>query len=331
MAKSKNVLTWEVMLLALLVISLMVGKHFSKDFLGIDNLGNLLASVVEIALMALGLTLVMVAAEIDLSIAAILGMASGLLGVLWKAGVSMPMAITLVLLMGAAVGAFNGLLVTKLRLPSLAVTIGTMALFRGMTYILLGDEAVANFPPEYTAFGFDLWDGTFLPLTYVYLLIPLAMTFILLLQWSGKGRLIYAIGANETAVRFSGIHVARIKVWLFVLSGLMSALAGIVYTLRFSSARADNGTGFELSVVAAVLFGGVSIFGGRGTLVGVLLAILIMGTFNNALTLFDVSNEILTIVTGALLLSSVLVPNLAERWRTYRLTAKSAPNPTRFI
>lgn len=324
MAKSKNILTWDVMLFALLVSSLLVGKHFSGDFLGTDNLGNLLASVVEIALMALGLTLVIVAAEIDLSIAAILGLASGLLGVLWKAGVPMPMAIPLVLLMGAAAGAFNGLLVTKLRLPSLAVTIGTMALFRGITYILLGDEAVANFPTEYTAFGFDMLSGTFLPLTYVFLLIPLAIVFILLLQFSGIGRLIYAIGANETAVRFSGVHVARIKVWLFVVSGLMSALAGIVYTLRFSSARADNGTGFELSVVAAVLFGGVSIFGGRGTLVGVLLAVLIMGTFNNALTLFDVSNEILTIVTGVLLLSSVLVPNLAERWRAYRLRSSVA-------
>ncbi|WP_394790664.1 ABC transporter permease [Rhodoferax sp.] len=319
MAKSKSFWSWDAMLLALLVVSLFVGRAFSQDFLGTDNVGNLLASVVEIGLMALGLTLVVVAAEIDLSIAAILGMASGLLGVLFKAGVPMPMAIALVLLMGAAAGAFNGLLVTKLRLPSLAVTIGTMALFRGITYILLGDEAVASFPAHYTAFGFDMLGSTFLPLTYVFLLIPLALVFILILQFSGIGRLIYAMGANETAVRFSGVDAARIKVWLFVVSGLMSALAGIVYTLRFSSARADNGTGFELNVVAAVLFGGVSIFGGRGTLVGVLLAVLIMGVFNNALTLFDVSNEILTIVTGLLLLSSVLVPNLAERWRVRKL------------
>ncbi|RYF60580.1 MAG: ABC transporter permease [Comamonadaceae bacterium] len=319
MAKSKSLWSWDATLFALLVVSLLVGKAFSSDFLGTDNIGNLLASVVEIGLMALGLTLVVVAAEIDLSVAAILGMASGLLGVLFKAGVPMPLAIMLVLLMGAAAGAFNGLLVTKLRLPSLAVTIGTMALFRGITYILLGDEAVASFPPDYTAFGFDMLGGSFFPKTYVFLLIPLAIVFILVLQFSGIGRLIYAMGANETAVRFSGVDAARIKVWLFVVSGLMSALAGIVYTLRFSSARADNGTGFELSVVAAVLFGGVSIFGGRGTMVGVLLAVLVMGVVNNALTLFDVSNEILTIVTGLLLLSSVLVPNLAERWRVHKL------------
>lgn len=319
MFKPASYWSWDAMLVVLLFVSLSIGRVFSQDFLGNDNIGNLLASVVEIGLMALGLTLVMVAAEIDLSIAAILGLASGLLGVLFKAGIPMPMAITLVLVMGAAAGGFNGLLVTKLGLPSLAVTIGTMALFRGITYILLGDEAVASFPAEYTAFGFDMSAGTFMPLTYVFLLIPLAIGFTLLLQFSCIGRLIYAMGANETAVRFSGVNAARIKVWLFVVSGLMSALAGVVYTLRFSSARADNGTGFELNVVAAVLFGGVSIFGGRGTLVGVLLAVLIVGVFNNALTLFDVSNEILTIVTGLLLLSSVMVPNLADRWRMRKL------------
>lgn len=326
MTKFRYQWSWDAMLLALLVLSLVCCRAISQDFLGADNMGNLLASVVEIGLMALGLTLVVIAAEIDLSIAAILGLSSALLGVLWRAGLSMPMAISLVLAVGAAAGAFNGLLVTKLRLPSLAVTIGTMALFRGITYILLGDEAVANFPSHYTAFGFENMADTFLPMTYVFLLIPLAVVFIGFLQYSGLGRVVYAMGANDTAVRFSGINVSRIKTWLFVACGVMSAMAGIVYTLRFSSARADNGTGFELNVVAAVLFGGVSIFGGRGTLVGVLLAVMIMGVLTNALTLFDVSNEILTIVTGVLLLTSVLAPNLQERWRLRRLrtTARTA-------
>ena len=307
--------SWDSALLILCVVSLWVAKQFSADFWGVDNVSNLLASVVEIALMGLGLALLVVAAEIDLSIAAILGMASGLLGLLYQHGVGMPMAIACVLVCGAAAGFFNGWLVTRLQLPSLAVTIGTMALYRGITYIMLGDEAIADFPTDYTSFALGNLEGTFLPLTYVYLLIPLALVFIAVLQWSGLGRVIYAMGANETAVRFSGIDVARIKLRLFVVSGVMSALAGVVYTLRFSSARADNGMGFELNVVAAVLFGGISIFGGRGTIVGVLLSVLIIGVLNNALTLFDISNEILTIVTGMLLLSSVLVPNLINRWR----------------
>lgn len=311
--------SWDSALCALLVISLLTAKQISSDFWGTDNLSNLLASVVEIALMGLGLALLVVAAEIDISIAAILGLASGLLGLLYKHGVSMPVAISLVLMVGAAAGLLNGWLVTRLKLPSLAVTIGTMALFRGITYIMLGDEAVAEFPEAYTTFALGNFGDTFLPLTYVWLLIPLSVVFIALLQFSGTGRLIYAIGANETAVRFSGVNVMRIKVWLFVVSGFMSALAGIVYTLRFSSARADNGMGFELNVVAAVLFGGISIFGGKGTIMGVLLAVLVIGVLNNALTLFDVSNEILTIVTGLLLLSSVLVPNLVHRWRQAKL------------
>lgn len=312
-------LSWDSALCVVLVMSLLTAKQISSDFWGTDNLSNLLASVVEIALMGLGLALLVVAAEIDISIAAILGLASGLLGLLHKHGVPMPVAISLALLAGAAAGGLNGWLVTRLKLPSLAVTIGTMALFRGITYILLGDEAVADFPDEYTAFALGNFGQTFLPLTYVWLLIPLAVVFIALLQFSGLGRLIYAIGANETAVRFSGVNVVRIKLWLFVVCGLMSALAGVVYTLRFSSARADNGMGFELNVVAAVLFGGISIFGGKGTVVGVLLSVLVIGVLNNALTLFDISNEILTIVTGLLLLSSVLVPNLLTRWRQARL------------
>jgi rhamnose transport system permease protein len=324
--------SWDSALCIVLVLSLVMAQQISNDFASVGNLSNLLASVVEIALMGLGLALLVVAAEIDISIAAILGLASGLLGLLYKHGVSMPVAISLVLLAGASAGLFNGWLVTRLKLPSLAVTIGTMALFRGLTYIMLGDEAVADFPAPYTAFALENFGGTFLPLTYVCLLIPLSVVFIALLQFSGLGRLIYAMGANETAVRFSGVNVVRIKLWLFVISGLMSALAGIVYTLRFSSARADNGMGFELSVVAAVLFGGISIFGSKGTIAGVLLAVLIIGVLNNALTLFDVSNEVLTIVTGLLLLSSVLVPNLVHRWRQARLqranlNALDAPPP----
>ena len=307
--------SWDSALLILLLMSLWVAKQFSADFWGVDNLNNLLASVVEIALMGLGLALLVVAAEIDISIAAILGMASGLLGLLHQRGWPMPLAMACVLACGAMAGLFNGWLVTRLKLPSLAVTIGTMALYRGITYIMLGDTAIADFPAEYTAFALGHWGETFLPLTYACVLLPLALVFMAMLQFSGLGRLIYAMGANETAVRFSGTNVMRIKVILFGVSGVMSALAGIVYTLRFSSARADNGMGFELNVVAAVLLGGVSIFGGRGTIVGVLLSVLIIGVLNNALTLFDISNEVLTIVTGLLLLSSVLVPNLLGRWR----------------
>ncbi len=313
--------SWEAMLALVLIACLALGRAVSPDFTGSANIGNLLANMTEIALMALPMTLLIVAGEIDLSVASILGLSSALLGVLWHAGLPFPAAIGLVVVAGALAGAVNGVLVTRLALPSLAVTIGTMALYRGVAYILLGDAAVADFPAGYTDFGIGNVGGGFLPDTFLVLL-PLAAVFLVLLQFTAFGRTLYAMGANETAVRFSGLPTARRKAWLFVLSGAMSAVAGVVFTLRFSSARGDNGVGFELNVIAAVLFGGVSIFGGRGTLIGVLLSLLIVGTLSNALTLHDVSNEILTIVTGALLLASVLVPNLVDRWRAATLARR---------
>ncbi|MCX4164938.1 MULTISPECIES: ABC transporter permease [Paraburkholderia] len=310
-------LRWETLLVVLFVLSLVLGRVLSPEFLSGANLGNVLADLTEVALMALPMTLIIVAADIDLSVASVLGASSALMGVLWHMGLPMPLVIALVLAAGALAGLLNGLVIVKLNLPSLAVTIGTLALFRGLAYVLLGDQAVADFPPGYTAFGMNALGSTFIPLPFV-IVIVCAVLFTVLLQATAFGRSLFAIGANPTAAAFSGIDVAKARLRLFVLSGTVSALAGIVYTLRFTSARGDNGEGFELSVIAAVLFGGVSIFGGRGSMVGVLLSLLIVGVLRNALTLVDVSSEVLTIVTGALLLASVLIPNLAARWRARR-------------
>jgi rhamnose transport system permease protein len=310
-------LQWEALLVVILLVSLILGRVLSPVFLSSANLANALAELTEIALMALPMTLIIVAAEIDLSVASVLGASSALMGVLWHVGLPMPVVMLLVLLAGALAGLLNGLIVVKLELPSLAVTIGTLALFRGVAYVLLGDQAVADFPPGYTLFGMNTVGSTFIPLPFTIVVVA-AVAFTVLLQATAFGRSLYAIGANASAAAFSGIEVGKIKLRLFVLSGAMSALAGILYTLRFTSARGDNGEGFELSVIAAVLFGGVSIFGGRGSMYGVMLSLLIVGVLKNALTLVDVSSETLTIVTGALLLASVLIPNLAARWRAGR-------------
>ena len=308
---------WETMLVVVLAVSLAAGRVLSPMFLSSANLSNMLADFTEIALIALPMTLVIVAAEIDLSVASVLGASSALMGVLWHMGLPMPLVIALVLAFGTLAGLLNGLVIVRFGLPSLAVTIGTLALFRGLAYVLLGDQAIADFPASYTAFGMETIAGTFLPMPFV-LVIAGAIVFTVLLQATPFGRSLYAIGANPTAAQFSGIDVAKTKLRLFMMSGAMAALAGVVYTLRFTSARGDNGEGFELSVIAAVLFGGVSIFGGRGSMIGVLLSLVIIGVLRNALTLADVSSETLTIVTGALLLSSVLIPNLVARWRAAR-------------
>jgi rhamnose transport system permease protein len=210
-------------------------------------------------------------------------------------------------------GAFNGILVTRLGLPSLAVTIGTLALFRGLAFVVIGDESVTDFPSTWTDRAFGNFAGTFIPDTMVLFAI-LAIGFGVLLHATPFGRSIYAIGANEEAAYFTGLRVKRIKLILFTLSGLVAGLAGVVITLRNSTAAANVGQGFELTAITAVLLGGVSIFGGRGTIAGVILALFLLGGIQKALLLSEsISSYWIQIVTGLLLVGSVLGPNLARR------------------
>jgi len=326
---ARRLLRWETALVVLLVAVGLVGEQTSPGFLTGRNLFYLGLDVGEIALMALPLTMIIVAGEIDLSIASILGLASALLGWLWDAGWPLELIFPAVLVAGALAGAVNGVLVTRLGLPSLAVTIGTLALYRGLAFVILGDQAVADFPASYTRYGTTPIPGTSIPYP-IALFAVLAVVFGVVLHATPFGRSVFAIGANQEAAFFSGIRVRRAKFLLYVASGAMSALAGIVFTLRFASARADNGAGLELAVVAAVLLGGVSIFGGKGTLGGVVAAVFLLGGIRSALILNDVSNDILNVVTGLLLIGSVIAPNLSAalgRAAGRRRAAIQAPSP----
>jgi len=326
---ARRLLRWETALVVLLVAVGLVGEQTSPGFLTGRNLFYLGLDVGEIALMALPLTMIIVAGEIDLSIASILGLASALLGWLWDAGWPLELIFPAVLVAGALAGAVNGVLVTRLGLPSLAVTIGTLALYRGLAFVILGDQAVADFPASYTRYGTTPIPGTSIPYP-IALFAVLAVVFGVVLHATPFGRSVFAIGANQEAAFFSGIRVRRAKFLLYVASGAMSALAGIVFTLRFASARADNGAGLELAVVAAVLLGGVSIFGGKGTLGGVVAAVFLLGGIRSALILNDVSNDILNVVTGLLLIGSVIAPNLSAalgRAAGRRRAVIQAPSP----
>ena len=304
----RRLLRGEIVLVALLVVVGLVGEQTSPGFLTGTNLFYLGLDVGEIALLSLPLTMIIIAGEIDLSIASILGLTSALLGWLWNAGWALELIFPTVLVAGALAGALNGFLVTRLGLPSLAVTIGTLAMYRGLAFVILGDEAVADFPASYTRYGTTPIPGTSIPYP-IALFAVLAVVFGVVLHATPFGRSVFAIGANQEAAFFSGIRVRRTKFILFVLSGAMAGLGGIVFTLRFASARADNGAGLELAVVAAVLLGGVSIFGGKGTLGGVVAAVFLLGGVRSALILNDVSNDILNVVTGLLLIASVIAPN----------------------
>jgi rhamnose transport system permease protein len=304
---------WETLLVALFVILLPVGQAISPEFLTSDSFTTGSLDFSEIALMALPLTLVVVAAEIDLSVASVLGLSSALMAALWNAGLPLELIMPLCIVAGGLAGAFNGLLVTRLGLPSLAVTIGTLALFRGLAFVIIGDDSVTDFPALWTDRAFGNFAGTAIP-DVIVLFAVLSVLFAVLLHYTPFGRSVFAIGANEEAAFFSGLRVKRIKLALFVLSGAVAALAGVVFSLRNSTAAANVGIGFELTVVTAVLLGGVSIFGGRGTIGGVILALFLLGGIQKALLLSEsISSYWIQIVTGTLLVGSVLGPNVVRR------------------
>lgn len=323
-------LRWDTAVGILLIAVFLAGTGTTDGFANTDNLSAALGDVSEIALIALPMTLLVVAGQVDLSVASMLGLSSALAGSLWQAGFAFELIVPLCLLAGAVGGLLNGWLVTRVGLPSLAVTIGTLTLYRGLASVILGDEAVADFPETYARYAAytETVPGTFVPYP-VALFAVLAVVTAIALHCTGFGRSLFAIGAQEDAAWFAGIRVKRLKLVLFVVSGLVASFAGIVYTLRYGSARADNGLGLELVVIASVLLGGVDFDGGKGTLGGAVAGVLLIGLLTNLLTLNDISNEIQVIVTGLLLVASVLTPRiiavLAERRHRRNAAEESVP------
>ena len=303
----KFTFAWEHGVVIFLIAVFAIGSNMSPYFATTDNVSFVLQDIGEIAIIALAMTYLIISGEIDLSVASSLNLASAALGFAFRNGVSFEISILIGLAVGLACGLINGFLVTVVGLPSLAVTIGTLALFRGLAYALLGNEPVNELPEAWINLGSTNIPNTFLPWT----IIPIALLGFLawiILHYTRIGRWTYAIGTNAQAAKFSGIPVARMKFALFAATGLMSGVAGVVYTLRFASASPDGAVGYELNVIAAVLFGGVSIAGGVGALWGVLAAVLSLGAIRSALQLADYSANALLIVSGALLLISVVVP-----------------------
>jgi rhamnose transport system permease protein len=307
---------WETALALIVVLIGVIGAAASPDFLTANNMFNLGLSNGEIAIMALPMTLIIISGEIDLSVSSILGMSSCLLGYLWERHWAMPLIFLVIALVGLAAGAVNGLLVTRLGLPSLAVTIGTLTLYAGIADILLGPTTVANFPAAYTNLGVNAVPGTGNAITYSTLIfVVLAVIFGVVLHATPAGRSIFAMGASPEAALYAGIRVKRIKTILFMVSGLVCAFAGVLYTFRLSTAVANNGVGLELDVIAIVLVGGISIFGGKGSVLGTVLGVLAFAGIQNALLLTNFNQEASGVVAGGLLLVSVFLPNTRPLWR----------------
>jgi rhamnose transport system permease protein len=291
----------------------------------------LLLEMAPILLMALPMTLIIITGEIDLSVASTLGLSAVVTGLLVQDhGMSVPEAAVVAMVVGALAGALNGFLIAYVGLPSLAVTIGTLALYRGIAVGLIGTKAVSSLPQHWQ----DLANKHIGTTSYPLIVVPIAVLAILfaaLLHFTTFGRGVFEIGQNPETAHFSGVDVRRSKLLLYVLSGIVSAFAGVFYLLHFDSANTDTGKGLELQVIAAVLLGGVSIFGGRGDLLGVLAGVLLIGVLSSALRLQRTGSDVIEIVIGVLLVLSVISTQLLDRIRALRLrprrTERSASTP----
>ena len=316
----RGVVRWEGALVLVLAACLVFGNIKLDSFFSGTNLFYVGLNIGEIAIMALPMLLIVVTGEIDLSVASMLGLSGATMGVLFSKGWPVWLAIVAALVVGLIGGALNGYLITVLGLPSIAVTIGTLTLFRGIDQIILAPDTITGFPQSLSNVGAIPVGGSHLSWSAVIFLVFAIVTGIVL-HATPLGRSIFAIGLQPEAAQFAGIRVRRIKFGLYVLSGFVCAFAGILFTLKNASVSYDAGTGLELTVVAVVLFGGVSIFGGRGTVFGVVISVIIIGVLQQILTQLTVAAEIQNIITGALLMLSVIVPNLASTIR--RLTASA--------
>ena len=302
---------WETLLLVAIFGVGVWSASISPFFLKRANLLDLLTPYTFIGLMAFGLAFVVIAGEIDISVISTLAVSVVCFAKIFDAGVNIWVAALAGLGIATTLGLVNGVLVGVLNLPSLAITLGTLAAYQGLAFVVLGGGEVASFPPGFAKIGGGYIAGNQLPVALLVVL-GTALTLGLLLHATRFGRYLFTIGSNREAARFSGIPVPRVRVTVFALSGLMAGIAGIVYTGYFGSARADAGTGSLLDVVTAVVLGGVDIFGGAGSMLGVFLAFVLVAEIRNGMQLANVAGYTQDIVIGVLLLTAILLGNLVR-------------------
>jgi rhamnose transport system permease protein len=317
--------SWEALLFAVAVAIFIANSLASPHFLDPWNLSDATYNFTEKAMIAFAMTLLIVSGEIDLSVAAIIALASTAMGAAAQAGFGAPALVVIGLGVGLLCGAFNGLLVARIGLPSIVVTIGTMSLFRGIAQIVLGDQAYGGYPPGFAWFGqgymsdFSWWPALpgFEVVTFeMVAFVIFALVFGVLLHRTAFGRRIYAIGNNAFAAQFSGIPVERTKLLLFLMTGIMSGVAAICLTSRLGSTRPTIAAGWELEVVTMTVLGGVSILGGSGTIPGVVLAAVVMGLVTFGLGLLNVPGIVMSIFIGLLLILVIALPIVIRRFHS---------------
>lgn len=304
----RSLLSWEGFLAFLLVCVVGLNIYNSDSFLSVGNLINLFMLSIEKVIVVLIMAFIIMNAEIDLSVASMMGLSACALGWLVQQGVPMSAALLLSLAIGVIGGAFNGFWVTVVGLPSLVVTLAMLIGFRGLARVIVEDRSIKGFPEWFEELGQQPLIGPF-PFALL-LFFVLLVTAVIVLRYSGFGRKVRVIGISQDVARYSGIDVARVKMLLFTASGFLSAVAGVLFAARLGTVRGDMGLGFELDIITIVLLGGVSIFGGTGSIFGVILSVFIVLCLRNGMALSNITGHIQTGVIGIILILSAMIPNI---------------------
>lgn len=299
-------------ILALLTVLVLVALGFQSDsFLTAGNLLNQGRLMAELGLIAIIMTFVIVSGGIDLSVGSTVGLAAILTGVFWQnLGLPIAMAATLAIAAGTFAGLVNGLVITRFGVPPLIATLATLALYRGLAEGISQARSVRGYPDWFYGLGQGEIAG--IP-TQLAVLITIALAAAILLGMTRVGRTVYAIGSNEVAARFSGLPVDTTKLAVYTASGFMAALAGVIFVSRVSTTRSDMGTGLELDAITAVVLGGTSIFGGRGTVLGTLIGLVLIQGLKNGLSLAGVKGEGTIVLIGVVLIATILITNVFRR------------------
>lgn len=315
---------WEWILVGLIILVVILNTRLSPYFLNAANLSRTSSDFMEIGIMMLPMVFIIITGNIDLSVASTMGMSASLMGLLHILGVNIWIAALAGLALGVLGGLLNGYLIAYVRIPSLVVTLGTYAFYRGIAYGFLGDQAARDYAPAFTYLGQGKIFGSLIPFS-AFLFVVLALVFGFVLHKTAFGRYLYAIGSNKESAIYSGVPVARIILILFALSGFMSALAGLILAARFGSTRPDIGTGLELTVITIVVLGGVDINGGIGTMPGAVISLLLIGLMRFGMGLLNIQGQVQGVAIGLLLIISILIPSLARQVsaRRFRLTRSS--------
>lgn len=304
-------LRWETMLFFIFIAVCAVNTALSPYFLDVVNLFDTTFNFIEKAIIAMPMMFVILLGDIDISVASIISLSSLFMGMASAGGADTTAIVLIGLGVGLAAGLFNGLLITKLDIPSIAVTLGSTSLFRGIANAVLGDQAYTKYPESFAYFGQGYLGKSIVPFELLVFAF-VALVAAIVLNRTSFGRYAYAIGNNKTAAKFSGVPVERVRLIVFTATGLLSGLAAILLTSRIGSTRPNIASGWELDVITAVVLGGVAITGGKGNIGGVIISIFLLGFLKFGMAVLNIPGKVMNIITGVLLVVAILLPKLTD-------------------